>query len=307
MKIFLNLVVLLVISGQVPAADVMNEQVVSDKLILVIGATGQQGGATARELLVRGYRVRGLTRNPEKPRARALSELGVEMVRGDLDDKASLAAAVEGADGVFAITDYWEHGYQGEMRHGRNIVDAVKTAGTGHLVYSSVASANRDTGIPHFDSKQEIEIYIRDSGVDYTIIRPVSFMQNWSGARSMVEAEGLRTPQRPESLTYLVSTRDSGRFAAQAFDNPGKWLGVELDIAGDKYTMAELAVVFSDVLRQPVGYTRMTWDDYEKANGEEMTVMVRWFDEVGYDVDIDKLRRENPWMVRFEDYLGESW
>ena len=128
-KRLLICVAILAFAGQVPAADVTGEQVVSDKLVLVIGAAG-------------------------------------------------------------------------------------------HLVYSSVASVNRDTGIPHFNSKQEIEIYIRESGVDHTIIRPVSFMQNWAGARSMIAAEDLRTPQRPESETYLVSTRDIGRLAAEAFDIP---------------------------------------------------------------------------------------
>jgi len=307
MKMLIILAATLGLAGQIPAAGATDQKVVDNRLILVIGATGQQGGATARELLRRGYRVRGLTRNPEKPRARELSKLGVEMVRGDLDDKTSLSAAVRGTDGVFAITDFWEHGYEGEVRHGRNIVDAAQKAGIGHLVYSSVGSADRNTGIPHFDSKHEVEIYIRESGINYTIIRPVSFMQNWAGARSMIETQGLQTPQGPESKTWLISTRDIGRFATQAFDDPQNWLGVELDIAGDEFTMPELAEVFSSVLDKPVNYTRINWDNYEEANGEEMTLMVRWFDEVGYQVDSAKLRRDFPWMERFEDYLEASW
>jgi uncharacterized protein YbjT (DUF2867 family) len=307
MKILIILAATLGLAGQIPEAGATDQQVADSKLILVIGATGQQGGATARELLLHGYRVRGLTRNPEKPRARALSKLGVEMVRGDLDDEASLAAAVRGTDGVFAITDFWEHGYEGEVRHGRNIVDVAQKAGIRQLVYSSVASADRNTGIPHFDSKHEVESYIRKSGINYTIIRPVSFMQNWAGARSMIETQGLQTPQKPQSKTWLISTRDIGRFATQAFDDPQQWLGVELDIAGDEFTMPELAEVFSGILDQPVDYTRLGWDTYEQANGEEMTLMVRWFDEVGYNVDVEKLRREFPWMERFEDYLQESW
>ena len=166
------------------------------------------------------------------------------MVRGDLDDEASLTAAVRGTDGVFAITDFWEHGYEGQVRHGRNIVDVAQKAGIRQLVYSSVASADRNTGIPHFDSKHEVESYIRKSGINYTIIRPVSFMQNWAGARSMIETQGLQTPQKSQSKTWLISTRDIGRFATQAFDDPQQWLGVELDIAGDEFTSARrLAIV----------------------------------------------------------------
>ena len=293
--------------GAVYAADQAPTPDRSDSIILVIGATGQQGGAVARELLARGYQVRGLTRNPAGERAQAMADLGAVMVRGDLDDRASLEDAMDGVDGVFAVTDFWEHGYEGEVRHGRNVVDAAQAAGVGHLVYTSVASADRNTGIPHFDSKNEIDEYIRNSGIGFTIIKPVSFMQNWSRARDSVAANGLRTPQGPDTKTLLISTADIGRFAAEAFDDPDRWKGVEKDIAGDAYTMTELAGLFSKVLDRPVPYQRLSWDDYEKNSGEEMTVMVRWFDEVGYDVDVDELRREFPWLVRFDDYLETAW
>ena len=84
-------------------------------------------------------------------------------------------------------------------------------------------------------------------------------------------------------------------------------LDVELDIAGDAYTMLELAKVLSQVVNKPVEYSRMGWDEYGKSNGDEMTLMVRWFDEVGYNVDVESLRAEYPWMTGFEDYLSESW
>jgi uncharacterized protein YbjT (DUF2867 family) len=305
---FLTVVLaILLLGGPASARDKVDGLDAPDRMILVIGATGQQGGAAARALLEHGYRVRGLTRSPNKPRALAMSELGVEMVKGDLDDLDSLDAALQGAYGVFVVTDFWEHGYDGEVRHGRNIADAAKAAGIGHLVYSSVASADRNTGIPHFDSKFEIENYIRESGLNFTIIRPVSFMQNWTGARPVIEAQGLQTPQRPNSKTYLISTRDIGRFAAEAFDDPDKWLDVELDIAGDAYTMLELADLFSQVVGKPVRYSQTDWDEYAKSNGDEMTLMVRWFDEVGYNVEVESLRAEYPWMTGFDDYLAESW
>ncbi|MDH3362402.1 MAG: NmrA family NAD(P)-binding protein, partial [Gammaproteobacteria bacterium] len=137
----------------------------SSETILVTGVTGRQGGAVARELLRRGYSVRGLTRNPESQRALALTELDVELFRGDFDDAASLDAALEGADGIFAVTDFWEHGYEQEVAHGRNLVDAAVRAEISFFVFSSVASADQATNIPHFDSKWEVEKYLRESGL----------------------------------------------------------------------------------------------------------------------------------------------
>ena len=144
------------------------------RTILVTGATGQQGGAVARELLERGFGVRALTRDPEKPVARELAERGAEVVRGDLDDRPSLERALEGVHGVFSVQQFFEAGYEGEVRQGSGLAEAAKAADVSHLVYSSVGSAHRDTGLPHFESKWEVE----ESGVGYTILRPVFFMQN---------------------------------------------------------------------------------------------------------------------------------
>ena len=141
-------------------------------IILVTGATGRQGGAVARELLDRGYQVRGLTRNTQSSRAQALVQLGLEMVKGDYDDVASLERALDGAYGIFGVTDFWEHGFEQEVQHGKNLIDAALRSNVQHFVFSSVASANQDTGIPHFDSKWEIEKYLRASAVPYTVVRP---------------------------------------------------------------------------------------------------------------------------------------
>jgi uncharacterized protein YbjT (DUF2867 family) len=273
--------------------------------VLVVGATGQQGGAVAREWLRLGYRVKGLTRNPGGPRARSLAAAGATMVRGNLNDPTSLARALDGVDGVFLMTDFWEHGYDGEVRHGRNMIEAATQAGVRHLVYSSVASADRDTGIPHFDSKHEVERLLAESALSWTVIRPVSFMENWDAVPADVAAGVYATPLRPEAVVQYVSVRDIGRFVAAAFESPAAWRGRSLDIAGSSLTVAGLADLFAEVLGRPVELRRIPWAEYEARNGEEMAVMMRWFDEVGYDVDVPALRAEYPWMTRLEDYLRE--
>ena len=145
----------------------------TSKHVLVTGATGQQGGAVVQALLARGHRVRGLTRKAHSPSAKALEAQGVEIAVGDFTDSDSLVRAATGVDTIFAMTTPFEQGVEAETAQGLVITDAAKRAGVGHLVYSSVASADRETGIPHFDSKYAVEKAIRSSGVPHSIIAPV--------------------------------------------------------------------------------------------------------------------------------------
>ena len=142
-----------------------------ERLILVCGATGKQGGAVARSLLDRGFRVRGLTRDPQKPEAQALAEQGAEVVQGDMEDRSAMDRVLEGAHGVFSVQNFWETGYDREVKQGKTVADAAKATGVEHFVYSSVGSAHRQTGIPHFESKWEIEEHVRQIGLPYTILR----------------------------------------------------------------------------------------------------------------------------------------
>ena len=276
------------------------------KVILVVGATGRQGGAVARELLQRGYQVRGLTRNPDSDRARAVAELGAEMVRGDLGDPASLDRAVAGVYGVYAMTDFWEHGYEGEVQHGKNIADAAKRAGAKHFVYSSVGSADRSTGIPHFDSKYEVEKHLRQIDLPHSIVRPVSFMSNYRGARSAFAKGVRRDPRDPDSTTQSIAVRDIGRMVAEAFDHPDEWMGRAVDLAGDSFTLQEETALLARVLGKPVRLEQVSWEEYQAAAGPEMTIMMKWFDDVGYSVDVEALRERYPWLMTLEEYLVAS-
>src|SRR5215204_4627383 len=154
-----------------------------ERLIVVCGATGKQGGAVARSLLERGFQVRALTRNPQKQEAQALADQGAEVAQGDMEDRSSMERSLEGAYGIFSVQNFWETGYDGEVQQGKTVADAAKAAGVEHLVYSSVGSAHRQTGIPHFESKWEVENHVREIGLPYTILRPVFFMQNWEMMR----------------------------------------------------------------------------------------------------------------------------
>jgi len=286
-------------------ADNQNAQ----RLIVVTGATGKQGGAVARSLLDRGFRIRALTRNPQKPEAQALADRGAEVVQGDMEeDRSAMERALEGAYGVFSVQNYWETGYDGEVQQGKTVADAAKAAGVEHFVYSSVGSAHRQTGLSHFESKWEVENHVRELDLRYTILRPVFLMQNWEMMRGMVLGGTLAQPLDPDKPFQQLAVEDIGAFAAIAFENPERWIGREVDLAGDEPTMPEIAETFGRVIGREVSYYQVPWDQFEEQMGEEFTVQYRWFNDMGYEADIAALQKEYPELTTFERYLrAHGW
>jgi len=278
------------------------------KVILVTGATGQQGGAVARQLFKQpGFAVRALTRDPAKPAARALARSGAEVVRGDLDDPASVRRALEGAWGAFSVQNFMETGYDGEIRQGRLIADAAKMAGVQHFVYSSVVSADRNTSLPHFESKWEIEQHIGQGGLSHTILRPAFFMQNWhSYLREPILNGTLPLPLNPQTPLQQISVDDIGAFAALAFQNPSKWHGRTIELAGEELTMLRVAELLTRAAGRPVKYIQVPWEQFRQSAGEEMTKMYRWFNDVGYHVNIAALRKEHPNLATLEKVLSQQ-
>lgn len=171
----------------------------SNRTILVTGATGNQGGSIARHLLQRGkLKVRAMVRDENKPAAIALKQAGAELVKGDFDDLASLDWALQGVYGIFSMQDF-RHGAEIEILQGKAIADAASASGIEHFVYSSVGSAERNTGIPHFDSKFQVEEYIRSLGLPHTILRPVFFFYNYKGMLPTVKNGTLPQPLSPDT------------------------------------------------------------------------------------------------------------
>jgi uncharacterized protein YbjT (DUF2867 family) len=274
--------------------------------VMVTGATGRQGGAVARHLLEAGFGVRALVRDPQTLRARALAERGIELVQGDLEDRDSLQRTLEGAYGVFSVQNYFQAGYDGEIRQGTNLADAAKTAGIEHFLYSSVGSAYRNTGISHFETKWLIEQHIRNLDLPYTILRPVFFMHNWEGMRERIFEGVFEGPLDPSKPLQQLAVDDLGSFAAMAFANPERWIGGEVDLAGDDPTMLEAAWIFGRVTGREVRYVQIPWDQFHQAAGNEIARMYEWFEEEGYEADIGALREEYPNLSTFEEYLRHS-
>ncbi|MFJ9368624.1 NmrA/HSCARG family protein [Nocardia sp. NPDC101769] len=271
--------------------------------VLVVGATGQQGGAVARRLLGAGVPVRALTRNPGKASARALADHGAEVVAGDLGDADSIRGALAGVGSVFCVTQFFEAGYDGEVAQGKLMVDLAAEAGVGHFVFSSVGSADKNTGIPHFDSKYEVERHLAASSLPFTVLRPVFLMENWEGRREEIMHGSLVTPLSADRPLQQVSVEDIGTFTLLALTRPEHWIGRSVDLAGDELSMTETAEVFTRVTQRPVAVAPISWDEFRDRQGEEMYVMNRWFETTGYEADLDSLRTLNPDMLTFENYL----
>ncbi len=278
------------------------------KKILVAGATGRQGGAVARHLLrVPGFEVRALTRDPQKPAARALASLGAEVLKGDLNDSSSLKQAMEGVYGVFSVQNFFETGGEGEVRQGRSLADAALTAGVKHFIYSSVVSANRNTGLPHFETKWEIEQYLHGLRLPWTILRPAFYMENWYYfLRDPILQGTLPQPLDPHKFLQQIAVDDIGGFATMAFQFPEKWIGRTVELAGEELSMTQVADTFSRVLGQRVKYVQVSWEQFRQQSGEEITRMYKWFNDVGYHVDIAALRREYPALTTLEQVLRQQ-
>lgn len=282
----------------------------SDPLtVLVTGATGQQGGRLARVLLEKGHTVRALTRHPESAAARELAALGAEPVAGDFDVPASIEKAARGADAMFLVSTPFEAGPEVETRQGIMAADAAKAAGVRHLVYSSVASADQRTGIPHFDSKFRVEEHIRGLGIPYTIVGPVYFMENLFSPQNL---KNLRNGEFAMALPasrslQQIALEDIARFDALVLERPEEFRGVRIDIASDELTGAALAETVSRHAGRRVRYVETPINEV-RAWSEDFALMLEWFDRVGYSVDIGRLRRDYPevgWHT-FEDWAREQ-
>ncbi|MCZ6915577.1 MAG: NmrA/HSCARG family protein [Gemmatimonadetes bacterium] len=280
----------------------------SDKLIAVAGATGQQGGATTRHLLERGFQVRALTRDPSSESAKKLQAAGAETVAVDLANPATLGPALAGVYGVFSVQNFWLPGvgYEGEIVQGKNLADAAKAASVKHFVYSSVGGAEREAAVPHFDSKWIIEQHIASLGLPATILAPVAFMENNLYQRDAILGGTFPTGGiAPGKTLQIVAVDDIGAFAAIALERPDEFIGQAIELAGDDLTEEQMAEAFTRVTGRTVTLDR-TPPEGAPALDAEMVAMIKWFNEHGYEADIPALRRIHPGLKTLETWAREA-
>lgn len=271
--------------------------------ILVTGATGKQGGAVARGLLKQGHTVRAFTRKADGAAAKALADAGAQIVVGSLDDRASLDKATAGADAVFSMGTPFEKGPEAEVGQGIAVADAAKAAGA-YLVYTSVASADKATGIPHFDSKYRVEQHIRAIGAKAAIIAPVYFMENVYFTTEQLKAGIYATPLTPGRKLAQIAVDDIAACAVAALQDPGKYAGTRHDLVGDEISGEDAVAILSRVAGKPFNYFQVPLDMIRQGMGEDGVLMYEWFERTGYAVDRAALARAFP-GVSFTSF--ETW
>jgi uncharacterized protein YbjT (DUF2867 family) len=274
-----------------------------DALFLVTGATGTQGGATARALLAAGHRVRILTRNPDAPAAKALAGLGAEVARGDMAEPAGLAAAMQGVYGVFSVQRPDADGSDSERRHGLALIEAAKTAGVRHFVHTSVCQAGTHESFPRWDEgywakkywtdKWDVEQAVRSAGFEHwTILRPSFIMENFKHAKAQflfpqLQTGEIVTPVRPDSRLQLIAGEDIGAFARAAFENPDRFGGKAIELAADDLTYPDMAKILADTQGKPVAAKTLSPEAATAAGIFPTWVRSQeWINDVRYQVDM---------------------
>lgn len=224
------------------------------KNVVICGATGSQGGAVLRHAFKRSnWDISAFSRNPDSEQAKALKEKGVTIKKADLEDRKSLIEAFKDADFVFGVTQPWSPDYrkcypEREVEQGENIVEACMENGVKHLVMSSAAHMEEGrTGIPHVDSKLDVEDYTQDSGISYTFLRPAQFMDNVGASFFPVKKGSIRGFVNGDVRVPYVATNDIGAFAALVMDDPERFKEWGLDLVGDFISGNELCETMSRI------------------------------------------------------------
>jgi len=273
--------------------------------VLVIGATGKQGSHVARTLLKRGHHVHAFTRNPTSPIAQELASLGASIVVGNIKNQASIEQALEEVDALFAITTRVPDGVEAEIEQGKTIANAVK-AKNKYLVFSSVASGDKKTGIPHFDSKTTIENYFKEIGISPCILAPVYFMENVFAMPQLKEGQYLST-LAPNRRLQQVALADIAAFATHALENPSRFKGKRIELASDSLTGEQVVEILSKASGKPIHYVQVP---LEQIRDPDMAKMFSFFNQQGFSVDILELHRnypEIPWHSYYSWAKEQNW
>ena len=280
-----------------------------NRTVLVIGATGNQGGVAIEHLLAadEGFAVRGLTRTPDSEAVRSLVDRGVDVRRGNLNDKETLRPAVDGVDAVVIVTNIWTAGFETSVRHGKNIADAATEAGVDHVLFSGAGYHDRDLGIAALEPAGEVERYIRSLDVPATFVRPVWFMHNLEPAFDDVLDGTLALPIEEGTAVQMIDVDDVGRIIARILADPDEFTGEGFDLAGDEHTLAGMARTLSDVTDADVRPASVPIEEARKEMGEEMAELFQWFNDEGYAIDIENLeRRFGIEFTSFREYLEKN-
>src|SRR6202521_5379047 len=257
-----------------------SQNMAQELTVVVIGSTGNQGGAVARGLLERGHKVRAVTRDPNSSQAKSLANAGATLGAASLEDTVAITKALQEATSLFAMTTPFGGGVDAETRQGVAAADAAKAAGV-HLVFNSAGSANRQTGIPHFDSKYEVEKHIAKNGVRATVLGPVYFMENLYFTKEQLAKGIYAAPLPPTRQLAQVAVADIGAVAVRLLEDPGRFARKRLDLVGEELTGNDVLASLSRVTGRPFTYFQVPLDVIRQRMGEDAATKYAGLDRRG--------------------------
>lgn len=274
------------------------------KKIFVTGATGNQGGAAARNLLSKGFYVKALVRNPSAVKLNAHENL--EIIKGDLDDVNSYRHHLHDCDGIFCNLVFI-YGIKKEIKQGFELVSASKESNVKHFVYASVIGSDLNTGIPHWESKNKIEGHIKASGMSYTILRPSSLYENMllPQVKSRILKGKLVLPNHKTTVQQFISSEDVGKIATTVFSNPAKYKGLTINLAAEEMNSEQLASTFSKVMGREIKFQQLPMFITRLVMGRDLAKMFRWINnnDSCFVKDMQAFKNEFPGMLSLEEWI----
>ena len=280
-----------------------------ERVIVVTGATGRQGGAVVRHLLQDGWHVRALTRKPASPKAQSLATHGAELVAGDMGNRASLVNAFHGAYGIYSVQNPMISGPEAEVRQGKLVADVAKEVGVQILVYGSAGTGHTATRIGSWESKLQVEAHMRAIDLPVTVLRLVAFMELmtdktfYPAASTWHLMPKLMGSSRP--LGWLCLD-DLGAIAAKVFAAPADYVGRDLKLVSDVKSIDECREIYTDVMgKAPPRWPMPTWL-FERFVGTDLTTMWRWLGNSEIDWDTATARSIHPSALTVREWLARQ-